>query len=1033
MKFKSNMLKILIFTLVLISGLGISNQVSAQQRSVQGKVVDSQGIPLSGVTIVAPGTTIGKISDVNGNFQMEIPGDAKTLSFSFVGMKQLEIPVEGRTSFNVTMEVEAYGLNEVLVTGYQSQRKIDVTGAIDVVKSETLTRSSASNPLEALQGQMPGAYVTSSGAPGAGVSLTIRGLSTLGNTAPLYIIDGMPTKSGVNNIDASSIESIQILKDAAAASIYGSRASNGVVIIETKKGKRNEISFDSRITTQTYRSITDVLNTQQRGQAMWQAAINEGVNPNNHPHYDYEWQYDTNGNPVLNKILPIEWISEPLGIKATDTDWWKEVTRLGLIERNELTLSSGGEKGGSRLSISHYYNKGVFINDDFSNINVSLNSNYKFLNDKIEIGENLIITSSTRHADNVRGDALTTVSLIPVRTLDGSGWGGPVGAGFEDWLQPVANSNLNAWDNTKTNSAMGSGYMAINFTKNLQFRSNIGVEFINSTGTDYQRPFVSGFLHRDIANLSINKSSTFNWSVSNTLNYNLKVSNHSANLMVGTEHYRNADEWLNSYADDFATDVRDYYTMDAAVGTHSVTGSGTGYSLLSFFSKLNYNLSNKYLLSATLRYDGSSRFGVDNRFGMFPSVSLGWRMDEEGFMKDNFDFVSFLKPRYGLGVVGNQEIGNDASLALFGALYGMDYTWVWDSSTSYDLSGNDSGILPSGYRRTKAGNSKLKWESTTENNLGLDYGLFNQTITGSFDYYVRKSKDILIQPPYLGAIGEGGNKWYNGATVENRGWEFSLAYRKSAGNFNFVISGNAGHFKDKITYLPDEVVKAYAGNVEQTILGHSQRALFGYVADGLFQSIEEVTAHATQTGKDIGRIRFKDLNTDGVINTLDQKFQGSTLPGLIYGLNFDLTYKNWSINLFLNGEAFKNIYNSVKQNTDFIFARAGINYGVRVLEAWTPQNPGSTIPALITSNKNNEFRTSSYFIENGSYMKVRNLEINYKFDLTSGKYLNSLRIFVRGENLAQFKSKKYTGPDPENPNNAYGKPLKFTLGVNITL
>jgi TonB-linked SusC/RagA family outer membrane protein len=1027
MKLKRKLLKTKIFVLLL----ALTNVVSAQQNSISGRVLDNENKPLPGATIVVKGTTVGTVSESDGTFQLQIPSDAETLVISFVGMVTQEIPIEGKSNFEIILRTEAYGLDEVLVTGYQTQKRVDVTGAIDVVESETLSRSSASNPLVALQGQMPGAYVTTSGAPGAGVNIIIRGLSTLGNNNPLYIIDGIPTKSGIDNIDASSIENIQILKDAAASSIYGSRASNGVIIIETKKGTQNQISFDSRVTTQKYQSKISVLNTEERGIAMWRALINEGIDPSSHALYDYEWNQDYN-NPDLSRVIVKEWISEELGIKSADTDWWDEVTRPGLILRNELTMSTGGAAGGSRLTLTQYKNQGVFINDDFNKFNVSLNSHYKF-KDIIEIGENLVVTSSVRYPDHVRGGALSTQSIIPVYTEDG-GWGGPWGAGFEDWLQPVADSYLNSWDNTQSERIMGSGYMQINFMKNLSLRSTVGVEYSNSTWTDYQRPYVSGFLHRDIANLTINKNNSFNWSLSNTLNYNIEIDRHSVSFLGGVELFKNTDNWLNTFADDFASDEKDYYQMDAAVGTQTVSGNKTGYQLLSFFGKINYNFSDKYLLTATLRYDGSSRFGAENRFGTFPSVSAGWRLDQESFIKDNFEFIDLLKPRYGYGVVGNQEIGNDAAIALYEALYGMDYTWDWDRSTSYDISGNDSGTLPSGFRRVKADNPILKWETTTENNAGLDFGFLDMKFTGSLDYYMRKSKDILIQPPYMAAIGEGGYKWYNGATVENKGWELTLKYRNSKGDLDYVVSANAGHFNDKITYLPEEVVRAYVGNVEQTILGRSQRALFGYVADGLFQNQAEVDSHAQQTGKDIGRIRFADLNDDGVINDLDQKFQGNTLPGLIYGINANLTYKNWDVNFFFNGEMDKNVYNSTKQYTDFMFTRAGVNYGKRVLDAWTPQNPESEIPAVITSNKNNEFRTSSYFIEKGGYIKLRNVELNYNFDTTNRlRFFKNLRIYVIGENLVMVKHKSYTGPDPENPNNSYSRPLTFTLGVNFSL
>lgn len=999
-------------------------------QEVAGSVTDSAtGHPLAGVTIKVKGGDAGTVTDAQGNFSLDVPDNA-VLEISYVGYVHREIPVNGRSTLNISLAAAATGLNQLVVVGYGTQKKVDLTGAIDVVDPDILDRSTASSPLTALQGHAPGAYITTSGAPGASPSIIIRGLSTLGNHSPLYIIDGVPTENGIDNIEASNIENIQILKDAAAASIYGSRASNGVIIVQTKKGKGRSLVFDSRITTQKYLNKIKVLNTEQRGRAYWQAYINEGKDPDANPLYDYEWSNDNAGNPVLGKVIPITWINEEMGIKGANTDWYKEVTRPGLILRNQLTLSTGGESGGARFSLTQYKDKGVFIYNKFSKVNIELNSNYKF-KDNIEVGENVILTSSSNYPEHGRDGALTQQSLIPVHTVDG-GWGGPWGAGFEDWLQPVMESAINSWDNTKSERFFGSAYLSVGILKNLIFKSTVGIESLNAVSTDYQRPYESGFLHRTTASLSINNNNTFNWSLSNTLTYDLNLGKHAINILGGTDLYKNTDKFLNTFSDDFAVDQRDYYQMDAAVGTQTIDGNETGYKLLSFFGKVNYNFSDKYLLAATLRYDGSSRFGKDNRFGMFPSVSVGWRMEEENFMK-NVKVFNLLKPRFGYGVVGNQEIGNEAALGLYEALYGMDYTWVWDESTSYDLNGGDNGNLPSGFHRVKAGNDQLKWETTTESNYGLDFGILDMVLSGSFDYYIRKSKDILIQPPYLGAIGEGGYRWYNGASVENRGWEFSLQYKKSSQNFTYGVAVNFGHFKDKITYLPPNVVKAYPGNVEKTILGHSQRAIFGYVADGLFQNQAEVDRHADQTGKDIGRIRYKDLNNDGVIDALDQDFIGNTLPGLIYGINFNLTYKQWSLNIFANGETNKSIYNSVKQNTDFIFSRAGINYGVRVLDAWTPQNSKSTIPSLITTNKNNEYRSSTYFVESGSYLKLRNVEVNYDFGYTGVRFLRGLKIFLIGENLGMIKSKSYTGPDPESPNNAYGRPLKLTLGLNFSL
>lgn len=997
---------------------------------ITGKVSSQNGEPAANVSVTIVGSKTGTTTDSDGRFTIDAPDNKNlVLEFSSVGYKTQRVTVGDKKQMDVVLELDVTGLTDVVVVGYGTQKKVDVTGAIDVVKTDELNRNTASNPLTGLQGQSPGVFVSVNGRPGSNPEIIIRGLSTLGNNSPLYIIDGIPTENGLENLQASNIESMQILKDAAAASIYGSRASNGVIIIETKKGNNTLLTFESRVTNQKYLNGIKVLNTDQRGRVLWQASINEGKDPNAQPLYDYEWSNDANGNPSLQRVIPITWINEEMGIKAGDTDWYKEVTRPGMIYTNQLTLSTNGKSGGGRLSVTHFKEKGVFIYNDFSKLNVDLNSHYKF-RENIEVGQSIILNSSTDYADNVRGDALTQQPLVPVHTTTG-GWGGPWGAGFEDWLQPVMNATINSWDNTKRISAFGSGYLTIKFLKDFVFKSNIGVEYINSVFTDYQRPYTAGFLSRRLGSLGINNATTFNWSLSNTLTYNRKLGNHAVTVLAGTDLYTNKTKFLNTFGQDFAVDQRDYYQMNSAVGTKTILGNGSGYQLLSFFGKVNYNFLDRYLLSGTLRYDGSSRFGSENRFGLFPSISLGWRMEEENFIR-NLNIFDLLKPRFGFGVVGNQKIENDATLGLYEALYGIDYTWFWDPSTSYDIGGNDGGNLASGFRRFKSGNNRLKWETTTENNFGLDFGLFNMMLSGSFDYYVRKSKDILIDPDYAGVIGEGGNTWYNGASVSNRGWEFSLNYKKTVNQFNYGVTLNLGQFKDKITYLPPEVVKGYVGNAEKNILGRSQRELFGYIADGLFQNQQEVDDHADQVGKGLGRIRYKDLNKDGVINALDQEYLGSTLPGIIYGIGFNISYKQWSLNVFANGEGSKKVYNNVKQNTDFLFARAGINYGTRVLDAWTPQNNTSTIPALKTTNENNEYRSSTYFLESGSYFKLRNVEINYTFK-EEIKFLNRLRLFAIGENLAMIKSRSYTGPDPESPNNGYGRPRKITFGLNFSL
>ena len=400
--------------------------------------------------------------------------------------------------------------------------------------------------------------------------------------------------------------------------------------------------------------------------------------------------------------------------------------------------------------------------------------------------------------------------------------------------------------------------------------------------------------------------------------------------------------------------------------------------------------------------------------------------------------MSDLKLRAGAGRVGNQDIGDNARFGLYRTNYGTVVQSYGPVGTAYDLSGVGTGSLPSGYVSVQAANPDLKWESTDELNLGIDFGFLNNKFTGSFDYFTRKTKDILIQVPYAAIEGEGRSKYLNGATKNNKGFEFVINYQNTAGKFTYNINANIGSFHDKITYLPASVVRSYPGNVEKNILGQSQTAMFGYITDGLFQNEQEVAASAAQPGKGIGRIRYKDLNKDGKIDALDQNWLGNQLPDFSYGIGGNIGYKNFMLSFFLAGVQGISLSNGIKSSTDFVGTVAGMNYGTRTLEAWTPQNTGSSIPAVSLVNANDETRSSDYFIENASYLKLRNLQLGYNLPagIVKRMHMTDLRFYLLGENLFTISDRKgvnqFTGPDPENPSNYYPRPTRLTLGLNLT-
>ena len=1038
------MKKILFIILMLLTSLPV---VYGQGKAVvSGAVTGPNNEPLIGVTIMYKGTeTIGTTTDANGSFSLQVPDPNGTLVFSYIGYATQEVPIQGREQLAVSLALDENELSEVVVTGYGTEKRADLTGAVAVVDMGNIKDSPSPNVMQSLQGQVPGLYVSTDGSPNPNTEVRIRGTSTLGNNNPLYIIDGVPSTTGLQYLNPNDIGSIQVLKDGSSASIYGARASNGVIIVTTKKAKAGELTVDynGSVSVEQFRTRLDMLDTQQRGLALWRAAVNDGIDPDN-AQYTYTWHRDSNGNPVIDNIAVTEWLDEANGIRAGNTNWFDEILRTGIVHTHDLAISNGSEKGGFRFSMNYYNNEGILKGSNYNRITARLNSNYNLFKGRLTIGENLSISKarSTPMPSGTGGTPLMlgvrALPIMPVFAVDG-GFAGPAGGGFSDRDNPVAVIEDNKLDKDHTGKVFGNVYVNLEIVKNLNFKTNFGVDYESIYSRNITKAYQRGFLSNPVNSLNQSQAHVLNWTWNNVLSYQLEKGDHSATFMAGMETVKNSFLSFSAYREGFALETNDYFYLDAGTGNKNNSGSGTGFSLLSYFGKASYSFKDKYLASATVRYDGSSRFGQENRFGVFPAFSAGWRLSNESFITDNFNVISDLKLRAGWGKTGNQEIADYATYALYKPNYGDDQTWAPSNGTAYDIGGNDTGTLPSGYYRTQTGNDRLRWESTTETNIGLDFGFLSQKIFGSVEYFVRNTKDILIQPAFIGVVGDGGSQWINGASMENKGFELALGYRNAIGSdFSYDISANLGSFRDKITELPEDVVRSYPGNIEKNILGHSVRSVFGYVADGLFQSEEEVDAHADQPGKGVGRIRYKDLNNDGVINTLDQDYIGVANPAFEYGLNANLYYKNFDLSFFFQGVQGIEVNTQPFQLfTDFTFI-SGENSGVRTLDAWTPENTSSTIPALSLADNNDERRVSTYFINNGSYLKLRQLQIGYAIPQNALKpvFINNLRVYLLGENLLTFKDNKgenkFIGPDPETPGHQYPRPTKLTLGLNVT-
>mgnify|MGYP001810104559 CR=1 FL=1 len=1014
----------------------------AQDNVISGVVTSSEdGQPLIGVSILIKGTQGGTISDLDGRFTIKPNSDNVILVFSMVGMKTTEIPAKNKTTLKVIMEPDSKLLEQIVVTGYTSQKKADLTGAVSVVDVNEMMKQGENNPIKALQGRIPGVNVSTNGNPSGASTVRIRGIGTLNNNDPMYVIDGVPTKGGMHELNSADIESIQVLRDASAASIYGSRAGNGVIIITTKKGKegKTRVNFDSYVSTSRYGKVIDMLNTKQFGEAQWQAMINSGVDPNtNQIGYMYDYSYDDAGNPVLNGISVPKFIDARDGTNtmlSSNTDWFNEITRPGLAQSYNLSVSSGTDKANSFFSLGYYDNQGTIKESYFNRISARMNSSYKLLGDMITIGENFTInhTGELQAPGGVLDLSILALPVMPVKTVDGE-WGS-VTSGMRDRDNPARILDANKDNPYSYWRTFGNTFIDIQPVKNLHIRSNFGVDYSNY----YQRVLTYSFggrLGSDLNSSKMIQSHSLKWNWTNTATYDFKIDQHQFNLLAGTEAMKQNDVNFSAERRTYELEDPDYMWPSAGVGEMYTTGSSTGYSLLSVFGKVDYAFANKYLASVTVRRDGSSRFGKENRFATFPAFSVGWRINQERFMENANNVVSDLKLRVGWGQTGNQEIDNFANRTLIIANYIGETDAGVNTGTAYDISGGNSGMLPSGYQSVQQSNDAIKWETTTQTNVGLDFGFFNQSLYGSLEWYFKQTDDILVKPPYLGAIGEGGDHWVNGASMQNKGVEFTLGYRgKTSFGLEYDFTGNISGYRNKITKLPESVVNNYGGNgTTDNILGKPINSYYGYVADGLFQTQEEVDNYASQTGKGIGRIRYKDMNDDQVIDEKDRTWLGTPHPDVEYGLNIVLEYKGFDLTAFFQGIAGNEINNTVKRFTDFwAVDELGSNKGTRVLDAWSPTNTDSDIPALSFSDLNNEKRFSSYYIESGSYLKLRNLQLGYTLpaSITRKIKLDKTRFYVSGQNLMTLKSKNFTGLDPENPNLGYPISTTFTVGLNV--
>ncbi len=1009
--------KRIIFSLCfLLSCLGLM----AQDVIVKGNVTSSDGEPIIGASVVeTQKPNNGTVTDLDGNFTITVK-NGSTITVSYLGYASQT--VKAAASVNVVLSEDAQMMDELVVTGYTTQRKADLTGAVSVMNLKNPISESNPNMLASMQGKLAGVQIISDAAPGGGgTSIRVRGMSTINGNDPLYIIDGIPTTENLNSLNAADIESIQVLKDAASASIYGSRAANGVIIITTKKGKGDKLTVNVNYSAslQTVAKTYKMLNAQQWGEAYWTANKNAGLQPS-HPFY---------GNGDTPQL--VEYLDGATGlVKSANTDWQDAVYAPSWTNNISATITNSGKKGSMMLSANYINQDGLMDYTFYRRYSLRLNSTYN-VNDYINVGENLMVAQWNDRGygtNNDRGIPFTAMRqhpAIPVTDANGV-YTNPLALCASDIANPV-HELYNGRDNSNESwRIFGNAYLEVLPVKGLTLKSNIGVEHIQF----FNRSLTRKIQESDVPSMSRAFGQGDTWTWTNTANYNLELGNHHLNVLAGVEaikyRYENISAWRNQYA--FEDD--NYMNIDSGEGTQTNGGGKAEWALFSVFGKADYNYSDRYLASFILRRDATSRLYKENNSGIFPAVSAAWRFTEESFFPKN-EVINNGKLRIGWGQNGNAAISNN---------YAAYSTYAYNTGNgAYDLTGSNTNTV-AGIIVAASGNPDLKWETTTQTNIGLDLGFLNNSLSLSFDYYIKKTKDMLTVPPTLSVEGENAAKWMNTGDMKNRGFEITIDYRSPEyGDFSWGANLNLAQYKNEVVKL-NSLVKSEGGDY-RLIEGQPMGVYYGYVVDGIFQNADEVSNHASQQGKGVGRLKYRDLDSNGVINEKDQCIIGDPNPDFTAGLNLDFRYKDFTLSAFFTGEFGFDIYNTTKRQLDFM--SSGIistNRGVSVLDAWSESNPGGSVPALSVVDNNNEMRMSTYYVEDGTYVKMKYIKLNYQLPAAICKkaHFENINFYGQVENV--FTITGYSGLDPELPLGGYGARVDngpypaartYTLGVNF--
>ncbi len=1030
-------------------------QSVAQQRTVTGTVLSKDGAPLSNASVVIVGQRTGETTGADGTFSIKVPANAKQLTISYVGYDPQQVSISGQNNISVTLQPSTTNLNEVVVTGYTSQRKKDITGSVAVVDVNNLKQIPGGNAEALLQGQASGVTVTTSGVPGGGAAVRIRGITSLGNSSPLYIIDGIQSSNGLRDINSDEIESIQVLKDAGAAAIYGIQGSNGVVIVTTKKGRgKPTVTYNAYMGTQRPLSgnVWNLTNTQEYAQAIWNMETNSGVDPSKRtlqfgrtgtaptiPDYIIP-EGGKEGDPKTNPATYDLDTNQIMKANKTGTDWFHEIFKPAMIQNHSLSVSSGNDRSSYFFSMNYFNQQGTLIKTYLKKYDIRANTMFN-IKDRIRIGENLslVYRQAPGFTNQNEGNSISFTyrmpPIIPVYDIMGN-FGGTHAPHLSNSENPVArqirseNNKSNSW------SMIGNAFAEVDILRHFTARTSFGgtVEnyyFYNFAPTPYNN--AEGATNANAFSENAGYNSLWQWT--NTLTYSNVFGLHNIKVLGGVESKKIYNRSMSAGRINYFSTDPNYLILNTGSPTAGVSNNGASpyqLALFSQFGRLDYTYADKYLVSATIRRDGASVFDPSHRYGTFPSVTAGWRISQESFFKP-VTFINDLKFRGGWGKLGSiNNIGGTNAYTLYASGAGYSY---------YSIDGNPNGASQ-GFYQSQFGNPETTWEQDIITNIGFDATVLRNKLSLSVEWYKKKISGLLFRKQSLIGNYAGGatQPIINSGDIQNAGLDMSATYHAKVGSdFRLDLTANVTTYKSKIVSLPPGYKYQDNNSSGSTRIGAFTRSqpgqpigeFFGYKVIGIFQDAADVAKSPKQDGANPGRFKFLDVNGDGVVNDQDRTWIGNPNPDFTYGFTINAGYKNFDFSIFLYGSQGNKVVNYVKYWTNFpqVF-RGGISKdalyksAILVNAAGQPttvndpsahvSNPGATVPVLETNgNFSNSGKFNSFYVEDGSFLKCRSLLLGYTLPVSPLKKIgiDKLRIYIQGSNL--FTITKYTGLDPE--------------------